>query len=124
MKLRDLQRHLRTHGATIARDRGNHTIWRLDTRTAPVPRHREIAPRHRGRDLQAAQHSQATQSTLIASPGVLVLLAALPSFKPSTCGGERLDARLVLGDVLGGVAARAHERALHAGLAGGWPARR
>jgi len=44
LKLRDLQRHLRTHGATIARDRGNHTIWRLDTRTAPVPRHREIAP--------------------------------------------------------------------------------
>ncbi len=44
MKLRDLQRHLRAHGATIVRDRGNHTIWALDTNTAPVPRHREIAP--------------------------------------------------------------------------------
>ena len=44
MKLRDLERHLRAHGAAVARDRGNHTVWRHDNNTAPVPRHREIAP--------------------------------------------------------------------------------
>jgi len=44
VKLRDLERHLRAHGAQVARDRGNHTVWRRDGHTAPVPRHKEIAP--------------------------------------------------------------------------------
>lgn len=43
MKLRDLERHLRAHGAAVARDRGNHTVWTRDAKTAPVPRHREIS---------------------------------------------------------------------------------
>jgi hypothetical protein len=66
LKLRDLQRHLHAHGATIARDRGNHTIWTLDAHTRPgSPASRDL-PRDRDRDLQAAQHPQAAEPTLIA----------------------------------------------------------
>ncbi len=44
MKLRDLERHLRTHGATVVREGANHTIWAsaAHERRAPVPRHRDI----------------------------------------------------------------------------------
>jgi len=70
LKLRDLQRHLRAHGATIARDRGNHTIWTLSSHTAPVPRHREIAPAIAIAICKQLGIPQATQPALIAAAGV------------------------------------------------------
>lgn len=45
MKRRDLERHLRAHGATLLREGGNHSFWGSSTLIArpPSPRHREIA---------------------------------------------------------------------------------
>ncbi len=43
MKRRDLERHLRTHGAQLLREGGNHSFWGFDVeRSSAVPRHREI----------------------------------------------------------------------------------
>ena len=43
MKRRDLERHLRTHGARLLREGGNHSFWGFDAeRSTAVPRHREI----------------------------------------------------------------------------------
>lgn len=46
MKLRDLERHLTTHGARKVGEGGKHTKWRSadDTRATAVPRHSEIGP--------------------------------------------------------------------------------
>jgi predicted RNA binding protein YcfA (HicA-like mRNA interferase family) len=40
----DLERHLRDHGCLLAREGGNHAIWRnpVNYKVAPVPRHREV----------------------------------------------------------------------------------
>jgi mRNA interferase HicA len=44
MKLRDLERHLREHGAELLREGGRHSFWGMDAeRSTAVPRHREIA---------------------------------------------------------------------------------
>lgn len=44
MKRRELERHLRTHGAKLLREGGNHSYWGFDAaRSSAVPRHREIA---------------------------------------------------------------------------------
>jgi predicted RNA binding protein YcfA (HicA-like mRNA interferase family) len=44
VKRRDLERHLRSHGATLLRECGNHSFWGFDAaRSTAVPRHREIA---------------------------------------------------------------------------------
>ena len=44
MKRRDLERHLRDHGARLLREGGNHSYWGIDAeRSTAVPRHREIA---------------------------------------------------------------------------------
>jgi hypothetical protein len=43
VKRRDLERHLRNHGATLLREGGNHSFWGFDAeRSTAVPRHREI----------------------------------------------------------------------------------
>ncbi len=43
MKRRDLERHLREHGAQLLREGGNHSYWGFDAeRSTAVPRHREI----------------------------------------------------------------------------------
>jgi predicted RNA binding protein YcfA (HicA-like mRNA interferase family) len=43
VKRRDLERHLRSHGARLLREGGNHSFWGLDAeRSTAVPRHREI----------------------------------------------------------------------------------
>ena len=43
MKRRDLERHLRAHGARLLREGGNHSFWGFDAeRSTAVPRHREI----------------------------------------------------------------------------------
>ena len=44
MKLADLERHLSAHGCQLAREGGNHSIWKNPTtgRVTSVPRHREI----------------------------------------------------------------------------------
>lgn len=43
MKRRDLERHLRAHGARLLREGGNHSFWGFDVeRSSAVPRHREI----------------------------------------------------------------------------------
>jgi predicted RNA binding protein YcfA (HicA-like mRNA interferase family) len=43
VKRRDLERHLRAHGARLLREGGNHSFWGLDAeRSTAVPRHREI----------------------------------------------------------------------------------
>lgn len=46
MKLRDLERHLTTHGARKVAEGGRHTKWRSEdaTRATAVPRHSEIGP--------------------------------------------------------------------------------
>ncbi len=46
MKLRDLERHLRNHGAAKVGEGGKHTKWRSaeGTRATAVPRHSEIGP--------------------------------------------------------------------------------
>jgi mRNA interferase HicA len=44
VKRRDLERHLRAHGATLLREGGKHSFWGFDSeRSTAVPRHREIA---------------------------------------------------------------------------------
>ena len=44
MKRRDLERHLREHGAELLREGGNHSFWGIDAeRSTAVPRHSEIA---------------------------------------------------------------------------------
>lgn len=44
MKRRDLERHLREHGARLLREGGNHSFWGFDAEhSTAVPRHREIA---------------------------------------------------------------------------------
>lgn len=43
MKRRDLERHLREHGAILLREGGNHSYWGFSPgRSTAVPRHREI----------------------------------------------------------------------------------
>lgn len=42
MKRRDLEKHLREHGAAPAREGGSHSVWGREGRTAALPRHREI----------------------------------------------------------------------------------
>jgi mRNA interferase HicA len=44
MKRADLERHLRTHGCGVLRDRGKHTIWLnpLSGGRSPVARQNEI----------------------------------------------------------------------------------
>jgi mRNA interferase HicA len=46
VKLRDLERHLRTHGARKVAEGGNHTKWRSanGAKASAVPRHAEIGP--------------------------------------------------------------------------------
>ena len=43
MKRRDLERHLRSYGARLLREGGNHSFWGFDSeRSTALPRHREI----------------------------------------------------------------------------------
>ncbi len=46
MKRRDLERHLRSHGAEPLREGSRHSVWAIGApdseRIAAVPRHREI----------------------------------------------------------------------------------
>jgi hypothetical protein len=43
LKRRDLERHLRAHGAALLREGGNHSFWGFSAeRSTAVPRHREI----------------------------------------------------------------------------------
>jgi hypothetical protein len=43
VKRRDLERHLRKHGARLLREGSNHSVWGFDAeRSTAVPRHREI----------------------------------------------------------------------------------
>lgn len=43
MKRRDLERHLRAHGASLLREGGRHSFWGMDAeRSTSIPRHREI----------------------------------------------------------------------------------
>jgi mRNA interferase HicA len=43
VKRRDLERHLRAHGARLLREGGSHSFWGFDAeRSSAVPRHREI----------------------------------------------------------------------------------
>ena len=44
MKLRDLEKHLLSHGCQWEREGAGHTLWinPLTRKVAPVPRHREI----------------------------------------------------------------------------------
>ena len=45
MKRVDLIRHLERHGCVLAREGGNHTVYRnpLNERRSALPRHREVA---------------------------------------------------------------------------------
>jgi hypothetical protein len=44
LKRRDLERHLRAHGARLLREGANHSVWGFDAeRSTAVPRHREIS---------------------------------------------------------------------------------
>jgi mRNA interferase HicA len=44
VKRRQLERHLRKHGARLLREGGRHSYWGIDSeRSAAVPRHKEIA---------------------------------------------------------------------------------
>ena len=53
MKRRDLERHLRAHGARLLREGGNHSFWGFDAeRSTAVPRHREIDYRLVPQDLR------------------------------------------------------------------------
>jgi len=43
VKRRDLERHLRAHGAKLLREGGRHSFWGMDAeRSTAIPRHREI----------------------------------------------------------------------------------
>jgi hypothetical protein len=43
VKRRELERHLRRHGAQLLREGGNHSFWGFDAeRSSAVSRHREI----------------------------------------------------------------------------------
>jgi mRNA interferase HicA len=44
VKRLDLERHLRAHGCFLAREGGNHPIWKnpANGKVAPFPRHREV----------------------------------------------------------------------------------
>ncbi|MEO8968823.1 MAG: type II toxin-antitoxin system HicA family toxin [Solirubrobacteraceae bacterium] len=43
MKRRDVERHLREHGARLLREGANHSFWGFNAdRSSAVPRHREI----------------------------------------------------------------------------------
>ena len=43
MKREDLERYLRSQGARLLREGGNHSIWGFDVeRSTSLPRHREI----------------------------------------------------------------------------------
>ncbi|EKD70299.1 MAG: hypothetical protein ACD_46C00576G0006 [uncultured bacterium] len=44
MKLKDLEKHLKTHKCEMKREGGNHTIWEniSNKKIASIPRHREI----------------------------------------------------------------------------------
>lgn len=44
MKRRDLERHLRAHGAVLDKEGGNHTKWISPGGRSAVPRHNEIKP--------------------------------------------------------------------------------
>jgi mRNA interferase HicA len=44
VKLTDLERHLRNNGCLLARQGGNHAIWKnpANGKVSPVPRRREV----------------------------------------------------------------------------------
>jgi mRNA interferase HicA len=44
MKRSDLERHMRKCGCVLAREGGNHAIWKnpANGKVAPIPRHREV----------------------------------------------------------------------------------
>jgi len=44
LKRLDLERHLSAHGCFLAREGGNHSIWKnpITGKVAPIPRHREV----------------------------------------------------------------------------------
>jgi hypothetical protein len=42
VKRRDLERHLRSHGATVLKEGANHTRWTGPGGQSTVPRHNEI----------------------------------------------------------------------------------
>jgi predicted RNA binding protein YcfA (HicA-like mRNA interferase family) len=42
IKRRDLERHLRTHGAHELREGGKHSVWQGPGGKSTVPRHREF----------------------------------------------------------------------------------
>ena len=48
MKRRELERHLRSHGAELVREGARHSVWMIGApdseRIAAVPRHNEIRP--------------------------------------------------------------------------------
>jgi mRNA interferase HicA len=45
-KRKELERHLRQHGAEFEREGGRHSLWIVPGtgRSAAIPRHREISP--------------------------------------------------------------------------------
>jgi predicted RNA binding protein YcfA (HicA-like mRNA interferase family) len=58
LKRRDLERHLREHGAQLLREGGSHSFWGFDAeRSTAVPRHREIDFRLAKEDLRRPRHS-------------------------------------------------------------------
>lgn len=44
MKRRDLERHLRAHGAVLHKEGGSHSKWVSASGRSAVPRHNEIKP--------------------------------------------------------------------------------
>jgi mRNA interferase HicA len=48
VKRRELERHLRSHGAELVREGSRHSVWMIGVpdseRIAAVPRHKEIRP--------------------------------------------------------------------------------
>lgn len=60
MKRRNLERHLKKHGARLLREGGRHSYWGMDAeRSTSVPRHHEIAYPAGAYDLSAAWDSAA-----------------------------------------------------------------
>jgi hypothetical protein len=65
VKRRDLERHLRNHGARLLREGGNHSFWGFDAeRSTAVPRHREIDFSARAQDLRRPRDPAANRAAL------------------------------------------------------------
>lgn len=65
MKRRDLERHLRAHGARLLREGGNHSFWGFDAeRSTAVPRHREVDFRLAAQDLRRSRHPASERAAL------------------------------------------------------------